>query len=150
MGTQSVLLCGKPLKFMHSFWNLHGKVNKEQHILLLSLETLLFWGENICVKGKPYVIRTDKNENGFHTQQRGGIGFYFLHCKGVVTLFLYLSVSYWEVQTGKFRLFFFQVTSRGYLQRKLLYSCFLGTETLNAELLLPVEVLRKTAKILLI
>lgn len=49
MGTQSISLYRKPLKFMYSFWNLHGKVSKEQHILLLSLETLLFARENICV-----------------------------------------------------------------------------------------------------
>lgn len=42
MGSQSILLCGKTLKFMLSLWNLHGKVKKKQHILLLSLETLLF------------------------------------------------------------------------------------------------------------
>lgn len=54
MGTQSILLCGKTLKFLLSLWNLHGKVKKEQHILLLSLETLLFlkkmfvFGKTLC------------------------------------------------------------------------------------------------------
>lgn len=42
MGTHSILLCEKTLKFTHSLWNLHGKGKKEQHILLSSLETLLF------------------------------------------------------------------------------------------------------------
>lgn len=67
MGTQSILLYGKPLKFMYSFWNLHGKVNKEQNILLLSLETLLFSGENICVWENLMLLELTKNENGFHT-----------------------------------------------------------------------------------
>lgn len=67
MGTQSILLYGKPVKFMHSFWNLHGKVNKEQHILLLSLETLLFSGENICVWENLTLLELTKYENGFHS-----------------------------------------------------------------------------------
>jgi len=61
MGTQSILLHGKPLKYMHSFWNLYGKVNKEQHILLLSLETLLFLRENICVWENLMLLEMTKN-----------------------------------------------------------------------------------------
>lgn len=50
------------------------------------------------------LLELTKNVNGFHTGQREGTGFYFLHYKDSVTLFLHLlptllGRSDWEIQT---------------------------------------------------
>lgn len=65
MGTQSILLYRKPLKFIHSSWNLHDNVNKEQPILCYLLRPYYFSRKKICA-GENLLLEPTKCENGFH------------------------------------------------------------------------------------